>query len=95
MNGFTDDQIIELRQGKSSVSEKFDALAAFVKNILINRSKPDTAVVDRLFEVGYTNENLIDIIVVIGDKIISNFVHGTTQIPVDFPAAPELEEVQA
>jgi len=92
MNGFNDEQILELREGRLSVNEKFDALAGFVRNIVINRSKPDTAVVDRLFEVGYTKENLVDIIVVIGDKIISNFIHGTTQIPVDFPAAPELEE---
>jgi hypothetical protein len=33
---------------------------------------------------------LVDILMVIGDKIISNFFHGTTQIPVDFPAAPAL-----
>ena len=28
---------------------------------------------------------------VIGDKIISNYLHGVTKIPVDFPAAPKLE----
>jgi hypothetical protein len=28
---------------------------------------------------------------VIGDKIISNYFHGITQIPVDFPEAVALE----
>lgn len=91
MNGFTDEQILEIRTGKASFDSKTDALAKFVKDIMINRSKPSTEVVDNLFAAGYDKANLIDIIMVIGDKIISNFIHGTTQIPVDFPAAPELE----
>jgi len=32
---------------------------------------------------------------VIGDKIISNYLHAITQIPIDFPVAPVLEEVMA
>ncbi|MBV6645684.1 MAG: carboxymuconolactone decarboxylase family protein [Cyclobacteriaceae bacterium] len=95
MNGFTDDQILEIRSGEASFDAKFDALAKFVKDITINRSKPSAEVVDNFFAAGYTKENLVDTIVVIGDKMISNFLHGATQIPVDFPAAPELEEVAA
>ena len=95
MNGFTDEQILEIRSGSASFNSKFDALAKFVKDAVINRSKPSAEVIDNLFEAGYNRENLIDIIMVIGDKTISNFIHGTTQIPVDFPAAPELETVLA
>jgi len=91
MNGFSDDQILEIRGGEASFDEKIDALAKFVKDIVINRSKPSAEALENLFEAGYTNENLVDINIVIGDKIVSNFIHGSTQIPVDFPAAPELE----
>lgn len=45
-----------------------------------------------LLDAIYTRANLIDAVVVIGDKTISNFIHGITQVPVDFPAAVELEE---
>lgn len=91
MNGFTDEQILEIRSGEASFNAKYDVLAKFVKNISINRSKPAQEAVENLFEAGYSKENLVDIIIVIGDKTISNFLHGATQIPVDFPAAPELE----
>lgn len=91
MNGFNDEQILELRTGTASFDSKLNALAHFVRNITINRSKPSAGAVDQLFEAGYNEANLIDIIMVIGDKIVSNFIHGTTQVPVDFPAAPELE----
>ncbi|MEM6845888.1 MAG: carboxymuconolactone decarboxylase family protein [Bacteroidota bacterium] len=90
MNGFTDEQILEIRSGEASFDEKIDALAKFVKDITINRSKPSAEALDNFFTAGYTKANLVDVIVVIGDKIISNFIHGSTQVPVDFPAAPEL-----
>lgn len=95
MNGFTDEQILEIRSAEVSFDAKFDALAKFVKNATINRGKPAAEVVDNLFAAGYDNANLIDILIVIGDKIISNFLHGVTQIPIDFPVAQPLEEVYA
>jgi len=93
MNGFTEEQILEIRGGTASFDTKLDALAKFVKDIILNRSKPSEIVVEGLFDAGYDEANLIDILMVIGDKIISNFLHGTTQIPIDFPAAPELTSV--
>ena len=95
MNGFSDDQILEIRGGTASFDAKFDALAKFTRDITINRSKPSAEALDNFFAAGYTEENLVDTIIVIGDKIISNFIHGATQVPVDFPAAPALEEVVA
>lgn len=91
MNGFTDDQILELRSGEASFDAKFDALVKFAKNITVNRSKPDAEVLENFFAAGYTNENMVDVIIVIGDKIISNFIYGATQSPIDFPLAPALE----
>lgn len=91
MNGFSDEEILEIRSGKASFDTKLDALAKFVKNSVVNRSKPDQEVTENLLAAGYTKANLVDIVIMIGDKTISNFLHGATQIPVDFPVAPELE----
>ena len=95
MNGFTDEQILELREGRASFDAKFDALARFAKAVTLERGKPSPQVVEDFLAAGYTRENLVDALVVVGDKIISNFLHGVTQIPVDFPAAPELAEATA
>ena len=91
MNGFTDEQILELRAGHASFDSKLDALANFTRNITINRGKPSAEAKAQLLNAGYSEANVVDILVVIGDKIITNFLHGTTQVPVDFPAAPALE----
>ncbi|MDC6365267.1 MULTISPECIES: carboxymuconolactone decarboxylase family protein [Flavobacteriaceae] len=90
MNGFTDDQILELRAGKASFDNKLDALARLAKNITENRGVTDAAVLDNFFAAGWTKENLIDTIVLVGDKTISNYINNTTEIPVDFPVAQPL-----
>lgn len=90
-NGFTEDQILELRAGKATFQSSYDALAQLAKNITENRGKADDAIVDAFLAAGYTQENLIDTIVLVGEKTISNYIHNTTQVPVDFPAAQPLE----
>ena len=90
MSGFTDEQILEIRSGKASFDAKFDALAKLVRNIAINRGHADQALVDAFFAAGWTKANLVDAIIVIGDKTVTNYLHGTTRVPVDFPAAPQL-----
>ena len=93
MNGFTDDEIIEFRQGRSTSDTKLNALAAFTKNVVENRGKASNDVVEELFEAGYSKENMVDTIILIGDKTMSNYLHGTTEVPIDFPEAKALELV--
>jgi len=90
MHGFTDAQILEIRRGGASFDPKLDALAKLVKNLVENRGHTDPAQVDAFFAAGWTKANLVDAIVVAGDKTVSNYLHSTTRIPVDFPAAPSL-----
>jgi uncharacterized peroxidase-related enzyme len=90
MNGFSDDQIIAIRKGAAPFDAKLDALAKLTVALVANRGHADAAAMDAFFAAGWTQENLVDVIVTIGDKIISNYLHAATDIPVDFPAAPEL-----
>tara|TARA_R110001632_G_scaffold45959_3_gene116898 strand:- start:558 stop:1091 length:534 start_codon:yes stop_codon:yes gene_type:complete len=90
MNGFNDEQILELRAGKASFDSKLNALAQLAKNVTENRGRTDEKVLENYFAVGYTKANLIDTISLVGDKTISNYIHSTTQVPVDFPVAPLL-----
>ncbi|MBC3758366.1 carboxymuconolactone decarboxylase family protein [Hyunsoonleella sp. SJ7] len=91
MNGFTDAQILELRAGEASFNIKLDALARLAKNVTENRGRTEADVLENFFNAGYTKGNLIDVISLVGDKTISNYIHSTTQIPVDFPVAQPLE----
>ncbi len=95
MNGFTDEQILDIRRANISFDPKLDALAKLVKSTTENRGHASAEIVDNFFTAGYTEENLIDVVIVIGDKIITNYLHALTDIPVDWPLAPELETATA
>jgi uncharacterized peroxidase-related enzyme len=95
MVGFTPEQILEVRSGRASFDAKLDALAKLTRNIAENRGHADQALVDAFFAAGWSKENLVDAIVVIGDKTVTNYLHATTRVPVDFPAAPKLMKAAA
>lgn len=95
MNGFKPGQILELRAGEASFDNKLDALAKLSRNITENRGATSPEVLEKFFAAGWTKENLIDTISLVGDKTISNYLHKTTQVPVDFPTAQPLEAVAA
>ncbi|MEL6918594.1 MAG: carboxymuconolactone decarboxylase family protein [Bacteroidota bacterium] len=94
MNGFTDEQILELRAGSASFDNRLDALARLARNLTENRGAADDIVIENFFNAGWTKENLVDTIVLVGDKTISNYLHKTTKVPVDFPVAQPLETAE-
>jgi uncharacterized peroxidase-related enzyme len=90
LNGFTEEQIIELRKGTASFDAKLDALVRFTASVVENRGNATQASKDNFFAVGYNEANMIDVVIVIGDKIISNYIHNLTGFAIDFPVASEL-----
>lgn len=91
MVGFTPAQILEIRRGRASFDPRLDALARLVHGIASERGHADPALVEAFLAAGWTQANLVDAIVVIGDKTVTNYLHGTTRVPVDFPPAPALD----
>jgi uncharacterized peroxidase-related enzyme len=89
LNGFSDEQLTEIRHGKSS-DAKLNSLVKLAADITKNRGNADNDSVEDFFAQGYTNENLVDLILLISDKTAMNYLHNLTNVPVDFPLAPEL-----
>lgn len=90
MNGFSDSQILEIRKAEISFDPKLDALAKLVKGIVENKGHAPSELSDNFLAAGYSNGTLIDVVVLIGDKTITNYLHALTEVPVDWPLAPEL-----
>ena len=90
MVGFTEAQILEIRRGRAAFDPKLDGLASFVREVAEKRGHVSAAVTDAFLAAGWSQANLVDAIMVVGDKSISNYLHGATKIPVDFPAAEKI-----
>jgi len=89
MNGFTDEQLLDIRRGKSS-DAKLNSLVALAADITKNRGRASDDLVDDFYANGYTNETLVDLILQVADKTAMNYLHNLTEVPVDFPLAPAL-----
>jgi AhpD family alkylhydroperoxidase len=92
-SGLTDEQILEVRSGVASFNPKLDALVKLSKSISETKGHADPELVDNFIAAGYTKSNLIDVIMLIGIRTITNYVYAITQPEIDWPIAPELEEV--
>lgn len=90
MNGFTEEQIIGLRKVNVTFDAKLSALAQFTKSVVDTKGKASQEAKDLFFSAGYTEANMIDVVFVIGDKIISNYIHNLADFPIDFPLASVL-----
>jgi len=90
MVGFTEAQILEIRSGRASFDPKLDALARFVREVAEKRGQVPGASTEAFLEAGWTEGNVVDVVMAVGDKIISNYLHGVTKVAVDFPAASKL-----
>ncbi|MCZ4410296.1 carboxymuconolactone decarboxylase family protein [Cryomorphaceae bacterium 1068] len=90
--GFTDEEILDFRGASAPFNEKFDALAKFTKAVVENRGNVSDSAKEAFFAAGYTETNLIDVVIVVADKTISNYIHNLAGFEIDFPLAPQLEE---
>ena len=90
LNGFTDEQILEIRRGGVSSDAKLDALARFVKEVTNNKGSASQGAIDNFFAAGYTNESLVDTLLIVSERTFSNYLNAITNVPIDFPVAPEI-----
>lgn len=95
MNGFSDAQILDIRGVQINWDGKLEALARLSLAILETKGQDVNVELEAFFAAGYTKGSLVDLNLAIADKIVMNYLHNTIQIPVDFPAVPELSELSA
>jgi alkylhydroperoxidase family enzyme len=82
--------IFDKLEGGASFDARLDALAKLAASATRNRGHAAPERIDAFFAAGYGEGQLVDAVMVIGDKIITNYLHALTRVPVDFPAAPAL-----
>lgn len=89
-SGLTEEQILEIRKGSALFDAKLDALVQFTKAVVENRGKISTEAKEAFLGAGYSEGNLVDAVIIIGDKTISNYLHNITGLEIDWPLAEEI-----
>jgi uncharacterized peroxidase-related enzyme len=92
MNGFKEEQMLEIRSGSASFNHKLDALATLTKEIAANKGQATENTVQNFFDAGYTKGTLIELVQLVAAMVVTNYLHNLTQVPIDFDLAPSLQE---
>lgn len=90
-NNLTGDQILEIRTGSASFDAKLDALVKLAKDITVNKGHANSSAVDNFLAAGYNKGHLIDLILLVGIRTITNYVYAVSNVEIDWPLAPTLD----
>jgi AhpD family alkylhydroperoxidase len=90
MNKVDEAETINIRKGEAT-DPKVRTITRLAAEISANRGRVSEEALEAFFALGYTNEGLIDLIALVGDKTIANLVHNVTKVTVDWPATQPVE----
>lgn len=79
-----DEGIIEALRNKTTLeNSKLETLRKTTLEIVRNRGELSQEVLNNFFEAGYTQRHLLDIILGVSQKVISNYVNHIAETPLD------------
>jgi len=87
--GNVDEQIITAVRNKTEVADKkLEALRLFTIAIVQNRGNVEEATLQAFHDAGYTKQNVLEVLLCLSQKVISNYSNHITHVPVDEPFQP-------
>lgn len=90
MNGFSEEETIQLRSG-THADPKLGTISRLAAEITARRGRVEPTLVDEFFSLGYDEAALVDLVTLVADKTLANYLHNLTGFPVDFPAAEPVQ----
>lgn len=83
MSGFADDQIDAIREQRPLADRRLEALRVFTAEVVNKRGRIDDVDLDAFLHVGYTKEQVLEVLVGIAMKTLSNYTNHIAQTPLD------------
>lgn len=77
-----------LRDEKPLADKKLEALRQFTLAMVRERGNPDKSTLNAFFEAGYKHQQVLDVILGIAMKTLSNYSNHVAQTPLDDPFKP-------
>jgi len=81
--GVGEADIKALREGRPLADKKHESLRAFTAHMVESRGWPDKGTLQRLLDAGYTQQSVLDVILAIGMKTLSNYTNHVAHTPLD------------
>lgn len=75
--------VTALREGQRLREPKLRALQSLANALSGGNDKPPAKLVNEFYQVGYTQEQLLELVLLLATKTLSNVAHQLTQAPLD------------
>ncbi len=85
MQGVSDDDIESLRNATPLADPRLEALRLFTVKMVRQRGLVDDKEIEAFLAAGFTKRNILDVVLGIGQKVMSNYTNHLAQTPVDAP----------
>ena len=85
--GVADDVIETARAGGDYADQRLQVLKEFTTKMVLERGWVQPAEIDAFLNAGFTQRTVIDIILAISHKVLSNYTNHVVETPVDVPFA--------
>ena len=92
MNGFTEEETIELRTN-SIADQKLNALVSLVSEVVESKGHPAENTVQNFLGAGYTKAAFAELIGAVALTTITNYVFHNGGFEIDFPKAQGTENL--
>jgi len=83
MQGAADAVVQAIRDGRPIPDEKLEALRRFAEAVVIKRGRPDEEDLQAFLAAGYTKANVLEVVLGVGMKTLSNFTNHLADTPLD------------
>lgn len=78
------DAVIEaVRENTPVADPKLEALRQLAQSVANDRGRPEPAIVRAFFDAGYSQANLLEVILAVGMKTLSNYTNHIANTPLD------------
>lgn len=85
-NAGVPDEVVEaIREGRPATDERLEALRRFTQAVVRERGRPSEEEVERFLEAGYTRPQILEVVLGVGMKTLSNYTNHLAETPVDEP----------
>lgn len=79
-----------LREGKTLPNPKLEALSQYAKATTVKRGRVSQEDIDNFYKAGFSKEQQLEVIVITGFKVFTNYINYLAQTPVDDAFQPNV-----
>lgn len=82
------DVLAAVRAGQTLPDAKLEALRHFAQKMVIDRGWVEDGEIETFLAAGYTRQNVMEIVLAIGMKVLTNYANHLFEAPLDDPLKP-------